>query len=283
MVTSVPGDSGYDEASKAAVHAGLLGLLRLVDADLSVQLSTANSEPPRPLPVDLPATVHRADLLYRFGDGSLLHIEIQQHPDPVMGRRMVEYGIRLAAVHSALRGRGAAVQIVVQVRGRPMPTRYEWAGITGSFHLLHIPSLDTEVLLATPALAPFALIPGGAKVVPAVARTIAATTDSILQGKLATLAVRLAPDLARILVEQLKENDMSTEIIVRELRNTDVGRTMLAEGRSEERHAAVVAVLRHRFPDADQARLDRTAERISGTRATDQAVDAAFAVSDLDS
>lgn len=164
--------------------------------------STDMFDPPgRPLPVDLPSTIHRADLLYRLPDGTLLYIEIQQQPDPTMGRRMVEYAIRLAAAYPGALGRRGAVQVVVQVTGPAMRTRYEWAGVTGGFHLLHIPSLDPALLLATPALSPFALVPGS---VAAVARHIAATDDPTLQWSLATLAVRLAPHLAGIIIEQLR-------------------------------------------------------------------------------
>lgn len=304
MTTGTPDGGGYDAASKAAVHAGLPGLLRLLGIHVAGRRGPGGTSPElQPLPVDLPAMVHRADLLYRLPDQGLLHIEIQQKPDPVMGRRMVDYAIRLAAAHPALLGRSAAIQLVIQVTGPPMPTKYVWAGVTGEFRLLHIPSTDPADLLSTPALAPFALVPGGKAAVPAVARHIAATRDTQLQWTLATLAVRLAPHLAAILVEQLRENAVSTEIIVRELLKTDVGKKVFdelypgvrgeshadsrakgrAEGRAEGLRAALVTVLSHRFPDADSARLDRTAGRLSNAASdASDAVDAAFAVDELD-
>lgn len=109
----------WDLYCKLVVTAGLAETLR--HAGVTVD---AGSLLPRP--VDLPATARQADLVFATPDRStVVHVEVQQRPDPAIGRRMMVYAARIAenpAYGSRIRD---LAQVVVQVTGRrPMDTRY---------------------------------------------------------------------------------------------------------------------------------------------------------------
>lgn len=101
------------------------------------------------------------------------------------------------------------------------------------------------------------------------------------------LAISLDPRLSGVIMEELRRDDMVD--VLDELRRTDWGRGLLAEGRQEGRQegestarlAAVVDVLAARFPNADRSTVDRTASRLVGESGAD-AVRAAVALDVLD-
>ncbi len=91
----------------------------------------------------------RADLVFTISEGRVVHIEIQQRPDPNMARRMLEYAGRLYARHpaGALRP-GGLIQVVVQVTGSPMPGYLHTDMLDCRFNVVHGPTVPSALLLA---------------------------------------------------------------------------------------------------------------------------------------
>jgi hypothetical protein len=174
----------WDQNSKHLVAAGLEGLLDRLGIEVGERLE--------PCTVELPASAHRADLVFATSGGRVVHVEVQQSPDPDMGRRMVEYAARIAGRSPGAGGVRDLVQIVFQVSGRRMPSRYRLGRLTNDVTVVHVPTTPPEELLAVPPLAPFALVPGGAAAAPRVVEAITRTTDADLGSAMSALAVDLA-------------------------------------------------------------------------------------------
>lgn len=254
----------WDLYSKAAVAAGIGGIL----AHLGVSLDPASLQTES---VELPAGTHRADLVFTGAGGVVVHVEIQQRPDPGMGLRMAGYAVRIAASKQFQRVMTDLVQIVVQLDGPPMPTSYRLGRLSNDVLLLHVPSTPPEVFLDTPSLAPFALSGGDPALVGPVIDRIA-TLDQDMRASAAILAVFLAPGLRVNLIEQLRRADMidTREKVAADLRDTEIGRMWVQQGLERgleqgERagiELAVTDVLTARFPDVDPVRIQRTAVRL---------------------
>ncbi|MGF1646702.1 MAG: hypothetical protein ACFCVF_07270 [Kineosporiaceae bacterium] len=146
----------WDLYSKLVITAGLAETLRQAGVRVDARTLVAG-------PVDLPATARQADLVFATADGSrVVHVEIQQQPDPEMGRRMLAYAARIVEVPDHRVRMRDLVQVVVQVTGQqPMDTRFRMGELSNSAALVHIPSIPVGDLLASPGLAPFAMINGG--------------------------------------------------------------------------------------------------------------------------
>jgi hypothetical protein len=179
----------WDRFSKDAVVSGLGGVLAATGIDIAVAALV-------PVPVELPAGTQRADLVFTSAGGRVVHIEIQQRPDPGMGLRMLEYGARIATSPRIPVRVRTLRQVVIQLSGPPMPERYDLSDVAGHFRLLHTPTTPVEVFLATPALAPFALTMEEPRRVGPVLDRIAAVNDPDLRASLATRALFLAPACA---------------------------------------------------------------------------------------
>jgi hypothetical protein len=253
----------WDLHSKIVVAAGLTETLRHagVDVDPAVLI---------PRPVDLPATARQADLVFATADRStVVHVEIQQRPDRGIGRRMLGYASRIVE-HPAYRDHVRDLaQVVVQVTGgRPMDTRFRVGELSNSCALVHIPSIPVAELVATSGLAPFAMVSGGSEVVPLVVRRVAEVDGSELRLAMLELAISLDPANSGVIMEQLRRDDMTD--VIDELRRTDWGRGLIAEGREEGREqgrseaqlAAIVEILMARFPTAEAEVISRTAQRL---------------------
>lgn len=266
--------SGRDQYAKQIVHAGLAGILAQAGVHLDARALRAE-------PTELPANAQRADLVYADPRGVLVHVEIQTRPDPAMGRRMAEYAIRLAAADRAAPVTGL-VQVLVQLTGPPMPTRYQLGGLTNDVHLLHVPTTPPTVLLGTPALAPLALLHDDPALVEAVVASIATVADPAEQADLVVAGMGVCPpgDLRVTLMEHARRMLMSEVIddIVADLRRTDFGRDLITEGQRD----ILVRVLGRRFPDADPDRVARTVDRILYSDAGGDALEAVEAVTVLD-
>ena len=276
------GPQQWDLHCKLVVTAGLAETLR--HAGVTVD---AGSLLPRP--VDLPATARQADLVFATPDRStVVHVEVQQRPDPAIGRRMMGYAARIAenpAYRSRIRD---LAQVVVQVTGRrPMDTRYRLGELSNSAALVHVPSIPVDDLLGSPGLAPFAMVCGGREAVERLIAHVAQVEGPELRVAMLALAISLDPRLSGVIMDELRRDDMVD--VLDELRRTDWGRGLLAEGRQEGRQegestarlAAVVDVLAARFPTAERSTVDRTASRLVGESGAD-AVRAAVALDVLD-
>ncbi len=257
------GRTDWDLYSKQSIRAGVHGVLAHFGIDVSDRALTFQ-------PVELPASTLIADLVFAGPDGLVIHIEIQRAPDASMGLRMVEYAIRIVRNWSG----GPVtrmVQIVIQLSGVRMPTRFTLGGLVNDVMLLHVPTTDPEVFLATPALSPFALSGQNADLVAPVVERLA-TLDTDLQVPLTTLAVYLAPELGATLLQQLRRANMIHTIdeVTAGLRDTEIGRHFLDEGRQEGRQEGwvsgardtLVALLGARFPHAPAAQIERTVDRL---------------------
>lgn len=276
----------WDLHCKLVVTAGLAETLRHAGV-------TVDARALRPRPVDLPATARRADLVFATPDGAtVVHVEIQQRPDPAIGRRMMGYAARIAedpAYRTRIRD---LAQVVVQVTGRrPMDTRYRLGELSNSAALVHVPTIPVDDLLETSGLAPFAMVSGGRSAVGRLVARVAEVEGPDLRVAMLALAMSLDPRHSGAIMDELRRDDMTD--VLDELRRTDWGRGLLAEGRQEGRQegrhegeavarlAAVVDVLSTRFPDADPAAVHHTAARVVDENRT-EAVRAALALDTLD-
>lgn len=286
----------WDFYTKQAVRAGLDGVLTRAGIPADAVASLV------PQTVELPTSTHRADLVYAAPDGLVVHVEIQQVPDPAMGRRMAGYAVRISDTEPFLSTMRDLVQILVQISGPAMPERHRMGRLTNEVTLLHVPSTPAGEFLRTPALAPFALAgrDGAEAVIDEVMDGIAEVADADLQVTLVTLSLYLVPRLGRTIMERLRRADMNQLIEV--LRDTEFGHWLKEEGAQEgerrgeqrgerrgeqrgrqiERRAAAVEILSFRFPDADLARIELTADRIVAEEHERPAA-AALAVVELDS
>ncbi len=278
-----PGDRrrDWDQFSKTAVRAGIAGVLAQAGIEVSADALVLES-------VDLPAGTHRADLLFSGPDGVVVHIEIQQRPDPFMGVRMLEYAVRIVR-SPQLTGRVREIhQVVIQLSGVPMPTRHDFGAAVGHFHLVHTPTTPLSVLLQTPALAPFGLTSGDPAAVGPVIDRIAAVSNADLRASLATLALFLAPGLRVTLMERMRRTALidTRDDMLAEVRGTWLGHDLITEGLSQGlsqgQLIAIVDVLTARFPDADPMRIHRTATRLLALD-DDHPVRLALALDALDS
>ncbi|MGF1648017.1 MAG: hypothetical protein ACFCVF_13995 [Kineosporiaceae bacterium] len=273
-----------DHYAKRMIDAGLGAVLTRLGLPFDAADLTAR-------PTELPASAHRADLVYAASTGEVVHLEIQSRPDPAMGRRMAEYAIRLAG-SARLAPITHLVQVVVQLDGPPMPTRYEIGGLVNRIHLWHVPSTPVGRLLADPVLAPLALLRGDRDLVAPVVDGIAAVRDPALQADLVLAAVALCPagPLRATVLTHARRTLMSSflEELVADLRGTYLGGDLIAEGERtgerrgerEGRRDILVRLVSRRFPDADPARVSRTVDRILDQPGVDplDAVDALTAV-----
>jgi hypothetical protein len=249
----------WDLYSKLVVAAGLAETLRHAGVDLDAATLVAQ-------PTDLPANARTADLVFATSDGrDVVHVEIQQRPDPTIGRRMLGYGARIVD-HPDHRDRMRhLIQVVVQVTGsRPMDTRFSCGWLSNSCALVHIPSIPVADLVATPGLAPFAMVGGGADAVPLLVQRMSEVDATELRLAMLGLAVNLDPASSDAIMEQLRRDHMTD--VIDELRRTEWGRGLIAEGREEGREetrlADVLDVLRARFADAPQDVVTRAAHEL---------------------
>lgn len=272
----------WDLHCKLVVTAGLAETLR--HAGVAVDPGSLV-----PRPGDLPATARQADLVFATPDRStVVHVEVQQRPDPAIGRRMMGYAARIAenpAYRSRIRH---LAQVVVQVTGaRPMDTRYRLGELSNSAALVHIPTIPVDDLLRSPGLAPFAMVSGGREAVERLVARVAQVKGPELRVAMLALAISRDPRLSGVIMDELRRDDMVD--VLDELRRTDWGRGLLAEGRQEGRQegestarlAAVVDVLAARFPTADPSAVDHTASRLVSEGGA-EAVRAAVALDALD-
>lgn len=264
----MPPQTTWDLYSKLVISAGLRETFR--HAGIAVDAAALV-----PRPVDLPATARQADLVFASSDRSLVvHVEIQQQPDTRIGRRMLGYAARLVEATEYRDRILDLVQVVVQVTGRrPMDTRFRMGELSNSCSLVHIPSIPVSELLATPDLAPFAMVNGGAEAVEPLLRRVAEVHGVERRLAMLGLAISLDPAHSDVIMEQLRRDDMTD--VLDELRRTDWGRGLIAEGREEGREegrqegrmaarmSAVVDVLSARFPGADRRAVERTAGRLT--------------------
>jgi hypothetical protein len=157
--------------------------------------------------------------------------------------------------------------------------------LSNSASLVHVPTIPVDDLIATPGLAPFAMVRGGHDVVPAVVRRIAEVRGLELQIAMVALSLALDPASDPVIMDELRRHDMSEVLdeyaVLRELRKTWWGEEVREEGRTEGRTEAVAEVLHARFPDASQAAVDTTARRLVGADAA-AAIRAALALDLLD-
>lgn len=240
-------------------------------------------------PTELPVSAHRADLVYAAPDGTVVHLEIQSRPDPAMGRRTAEYAIRLAG-SARLAPVTGLVQVLIQLDGPPMPTRYAQGGLVNRIHLWHVPSTPAGQLLADPVLAPLALIRGEPDLVQPVVDRIAAVRDPALQADLVLAALALCPagTLRATVLSHARRTLMSSFLqeLADDLRGTYFGGDLIAEGERKghrEGHRDIlVRLVSRRFPGAGPARVGRTVDRILDEPGVDplDAVDALTAVDD---
>ena len=187
------GRQSWDLHAKRAVALGLPSILDLLGETGFGHAALV------PQTVELPAGVHRADLVFMTPTGVVVHVEIQQGPDRDMPRRMVEYHARIARTEPFASAMTDMVQVIVQITGPAMPIRYRLGRMSNEPHLLHIPSTAPADLLAIPGLAPFALTSGGEALVGPVVMRIAAVSDVHIRLSLVTLAVQTVPELGDVL------------------------------------------------------------------------------------
>jgi hypothetical protein len=262
----------WDLHSKIVVGAGLSATL----AHAGVDVDVADLHP---RPVELPATARQADLLFASADlDTVVQVEIQHRPDPRIGLRMLGYAARIADDPSYRDRVRRLEQVVVQVTGRRrMETVFRLGSLANDSRLVHIPSIPEADLLLTPDLAPFAMVSGRAGAVAPMIERIAEVEAPALQASMLALAMGLAPGVSGVIMERLRRDRMTD--VITELRKTDWGRGLIAEGREEGREegrlAAVADVLAARFPHADRASVERAARRLV-TRLGDGAIRAAL-------
>jgi hypothetical protein len=132
-------------------------------------------------------------------------------------------------------------------------------------------------LLRSADLAPFAMVGGGITAVDRMVDRIATVEPPALRASMLALAMGLAPGASGVIMERLRRDRMTD--VITELRKTDWGRGLIAEGRQEGRQegrlAAVAEVLAARFPAADPSSVQQAARRLV-TRHGDRAVRAAL-------
>lgn len=118
---------------------------------------------------------------------------------------------------------------------------------------------------------------------PDVVEAMANVGDAEVRGSMAALALYLAPELVTTIMEEIRRLGMTD--LVAELRRSDFGRELLAEGREEGREegerAMLVALLATRFPTADVLQLERTAARLLAAGSL-TAASAALTLTELD-
>lgn len=248
------GRQSWDLHAKRAVALGLSSILDLLG---EIGFGDAVLVPQT---VELPAGAHRADLVFMTPVGVVIHVEIQHGPDRDMPRRMVEYHARIARTEPFASTMIDMVQVIVQITGAAMPSRYRMGRLSNDPHLLHIPTMAQADLLAIPGLAPFALTSGGEALVGPVVARIAAVTDLQTRLSLVTLAVQTVPGLGDVILERLRRLDM---IDVEEaFLHTEFGRGLVAQGRVEGQVATVIDILSARFSAAPADRIAATAQRL---------------------
>ncbi|MGF1646500.1 MAG: hypothetical protein ACFCVF_06225 [Kineosporiaceae bacterium] len=262
----------WDLYSKIVVGAALGETLRYAGVDVE-----ASSLDPRP--VELPATARQADLLFASQDrATVVQVEIQHRPDPRIGLRMLGYAARIAE-DPAYRDRVRRLeQVVVQVTGRRrMDPTFRLGALSNACRLVHVPSIPVADLLGSAELAPFAMVGGGMRAVDQMVDRISGVEPPALRASMLALAMGLAPGASGVIMERLRRDQMTD--VITELRKTDWGRGLIAEGREEGREegrlTAVVQVLSARFPGAELPVVDQAARRLV-RRFGDRAVRAAL-------
>lgn len=253
----------WDMWSKLVVTVGIADVLRHAGVEVDARRL-------RPRSGELPSAVRRADLLLASEDcAQVVHVEIQHRADPAIGLRMLGYAARIAE-HRDYRDRiRDLVQIVVQVTGaRPMAVDYRLGLLRNGFHLVHVPSLPIEDLLASPTLAPLAMVVGGSAAVRGVVERIARVDPGELRIAMLGLALGLDPVQGDVIMDELRRAGMTD--VVEQWRHTRWGRDLMDQGRQEGRQegedaarlAAVRDVLSSRFPGVDDGVVDRVARRL---------------------
>jgi len=215
-----------------------------------------------PLPTELPRPVH-ADCVFKIAGRDdapdapprqVIHIEVQVRPEPQFEMRLASYYTWLSLTHGV-----EPHQVVILPQGGPYTGRATFRRLRLEYDVVDVRTLDPGAVLAGP-LAPLALwsTTGAAgssgpldpaDLVEQVVDQIAKVDDPGHQQVLVQLAI-LKPEVAPLIVNALGRRNMSNLI-----EDTEVGRALIAqgrtEGRAEGRAEALLVLLEDSFPGAD--------------------------------
>ncbi|MEO3938360.1 hypothetical protein V3N99_16600 [Dermatophilaceae bacterium Soc4.6] len=168
----------------------------------------------------------RADGVFqvRPPDGApfVVHVEVQRSPADDFELRLVRHWLAITTEHGE-----PPRQVVILPLGGPYTGQYEAGGLTLTYDVLDVTTLDQTVLRGSP-LAPLAL---GSRASPTlvdavVAQIAAVTDDPDARATLVDLAMLGADDLlAALITDSIRRNDMSDV-----LERTAEGRALLARG-----------------------------------------------------
>lgn len=267
----------YDTALRGLAQGDPVALLGLLGVPLHGAV--------RSVAADLVTVRREADLVAAVGDDLLCHVEYVRRPDRSLLPRLLVYRGLLMERHP---GRRLTQHVVVLGGGRVVP-HGPTDGFTLDLGVLYLREVDPGRLLATPSLAPLAVLGRGsearrAEVFATALRVIAEsggdrTVELVGHASVLATVTLPVPTIKRI----AKEVGMTVESIAAIYRDTPWGEYAFAqgvvegrvEGRVEARVAMLGAILRSRF--GDHPGVDEAARRLAASDDEQAAVAAALA------
>lgn len=242
-----------------------------------------------PISESLPGYAMHADLLVESEAGGITQVEFVTHVTADLIRRLVEYRARVMDRHP---DRSLQQHVLVLGRGRVAGEVRDAEEFWMRLHVFYAREQDPADLLKSPSLAPLAVLARASgpaervSLLRAALKAIHTGADPSRRSKLTDTATTLAAiRLDRATIESIwEESDVPIDI-----RDTDLARSFVAEGREEGREEGrrgaaaewAAASLRRRFgPDERIPALASALARLTADRAA-QVIDSSESVEGL--